>query len=126
MSQLNFPMERRLKHQKTRSRRTALRFPVSDIPAFKRINLVGGPEVKLINISRRGALIECCEYMSMGSRISLQVTTEEAAAVIKGRVIRCSTASKNDKAPQYQSTIAFDEDFTLHMQALMRASRSNP
>ncbi len=119
MSQSNLQMEQSLQRQKVGNRRTALRFDASAIPAFKSISQVGGPAVKLINISRRGALIEGREYMSPGSRIALQIITEEAANTVKGRIIRCWPESTKGQA-SYKLVIAFDEDFTLHLKALMK------
>ena len=124
MSRSNLQMEQNLKHQKAVNRRTALRIDASAFPVFKSINLVGGPEVKLINISRRGALIKSPEYIAPGSRISLQLVTAEAADTIKGRIIRCRKASMNENVSQYESVIAFTEECTFHLQVLRKTSRS--
>lgn len=110
-------IEQYLPSQNIRDRRTAPRFDASAIPGYKCINQIGGSEVKLINISRCGALIESCEYMPLGSSISLQIVTAEAVHIIKGqiigRTIHYRTSSMNEKVLQHQSAIAFDEDFTI-------------
>lgn len=102
-----------LKHQNIGDDRAAPRFDASAIPGFKSIIQVGGPKVKLINISRRGLLIEGREFMSPGSSISLQLFTAEAVYPIKGRITRCRSTSMDDKGLQYQSAIFLDEDLTI-------------
>ena len=104
-------MEQHLKGQNIGGRRAVPRFDASVIPTLKSINRVGGPKVELINISRRGALIESREHMSSGSSISLRFVTTETAYVIKGRITRCSTSLTKKKS--FQSAIAFDKDFTF-------------
>ena len=89
----------------------ATRFNASAIRTLISLNIVRGPEAKLINISKRGALIESPEYISPASRISLRLVTAEEAYLIKGRIIRCSASSKKDNALKYQFGIVFDEDF---------------
>jgi hypothetical protein len=111
MSHTTLQMEHRLKGQQFGKCKPAPRFNASALPTLKGINRVGGPEVKLINISRSGALIESPEHMSPGSDISLRLVTAEAVYSIKGRITRCSTSSTNDRL--FQSGIAFDEDFTM-------------
>ena len=71
MSHATLPMEQSLKGQSVEDRRKIARFEASAIPDFKSINQVGGPEVKLIKISRGGALMESREWMLPGSNISL-------------------------------------------------------
>ena len=89
------------------------RFGASSIRALKSVSQVGGPEVKLINISRRGALIEGPERMSLRSRISLRLTTAEEVYFLKGRIIRCRSFPIDARAIKYQSAIIFDESFTI-------------
>lgn len=102
-----------LKRPNIGNRRTAPRFDASAIPVFKSISLVKGPEVKLINISRHGALIESSERISPGSSISLRVVTAESVHTLKGKMVRYKAISMNSKETGYQIVIAFDEDFTV-------------
>jgi hypothetical protein len=90
----------------------AIRFDASAIRTLKDVRQVGGPEVKLINISRRGALIVSPESISLRSRISLRLVTAEGSYLVKGRVIRCNTCPAKGKVIEYQSAIVFDKDFT--------------
>lgn len=90
--------------------RKAPRFDISDIPNLRIICDGDEPEAKLINISRRGALIECSEYISSGTSIYLQLAVDENLHFVKGRVIGHRGSSMNGGA--FKTAIAFDDDFT--------------
>ena len=105
------PTERYFRRPIIGENRSEFRFDTSSIPGFKSINRVGGPEVKLLNISIYGALIESHERFSLGSNISLQLVTGTAVHIIKGKIIHYS--SFNGKEPIYQYGIAFSEDFKI-------------
>jgi len=92
--------------------RRAPRFGPSAIPSLKSVHKVGGPEVKLINISRGGALIKTQESMSPGSSISLRLVTTGKVFLLKGQILRCNVYAIG-KVIQYQCAIAFDKDFTI-------------
>ena len=94
------------------NRRKAPRFDASAIPSLKSVHLDEGPEIKLINISRVGALIEIQERMLPGSRVSLKFVTSEMVHFIDGRIVRCNVDSI-DKVFSCQCAIAFDKDFTI-------------
>ena len=99
--------------QNDKNRRKAPRFDASAIPSLKSVSKVEGPEVKLINISRGGAPIESPESLSRGSSVCLRLAIAERVYHLNGLVLRCSVSPVKDNAPQYQSAIAFEEDFTM-------------
>lgn len=105
------------KCRKAEDRRKTIRFKASDIPGFKSANLVGGPEVRLINISRRGALIESPELISLGSSVSLKIITTDGFHIVNGKIIgrtiHYRVSSMNNKSLQCQSAILFDKDFLI-------------
>ena len=94
------------------SHRKAPRLGASAIPSLKSVHQVGGPEFKLINISRVGALLESQERMSPGSSLFLRLVTAETVYFLQGRIMRCYVYTI-DKVLTYQFAIAFDEDFTF-------------
>jgi hypothetical protein len=103
-------MNQDLKSQSTEERRKAPRFDLFlAMPTLKSINRVDGHEVSLINISRRGALIDTREQMSAGSHIFLRMVTAETVYIVKGRIIRCGVSPTNDRT--FQTAIEFDKDF---------------
>ena len=94
------------------NRRNAPRFDASAIPSLKSVHLVEKMGVKLINISRSGALIEAQERMSPGSSVSLQLVTKEKVYLLEGKILR-SCVYAIDKELTYQCAIAFDEELTI-------------
>lgn len=91
----------------------AARFDAYAIRTLKSVIQDGRLEVKLINISKRGALIESPKRRSLRSRIFLQFITAEDAYLLEGRIIRCRTLPVNDKVIKYQYAILFNEDFAV-------------
>jgi hypothetical protein len=94
------------------NRRQAHRFDASSISSLKSVHLGEGPEIKLINISMGGALIETQERMSPGSSVSLRVVTTEAVHLIEGRILRCN-ANTIGEGSVFQSAVTFNKDFTI-------------
>ena len=93
-------------------RRRAPRFDASVIPHLKSVRQAEGPEVKLINISRYGALIETRQRMLPKSRVSLRLDTAKTVLFLEGEVLRCYVY-EIDKALTYQYAVLFDEDFEI-------------
>ena len=77
----------KMKRFAVRDNREAPRFDATEIPNLRIISDLGGPEAKLINISRRGALIESPEYMPPGTSVYLQLARDENIHYIRGRTI---------------------------------------
>ena len=100
-----------MNHQQTVDQRTTPRFDASAMPALKCISRVGGGKVKLINISRGGALIESRERISLGSSIAVRLTIDSGVHFIKGRIIRSRGFLKGGRV--FQSAITFREDFKI-------------
>jgi hypothetical protein len=113
MSDKTLQMKQPAEFQGFRDRRKTPRFDPSVIPFLEAVHLVGGPEVKLVNISRGGALIESQERLSPGLSIMLKIATAETVYLLKGCILRYDVSSIDDTVPHYYSAIAFDEDFTI-------------
>jgi len=95
------------------NRRKAPRFPPSAIPFLRSVKLVAGPEVKLVNVSRTGALIESEARLSPGSALCLRLVTAESVYLLKGKIVRSRAAGLVGSVLYYQSAVAFDEAFTV-------------
>jgi hypothetical protein len=87
--------------------------PPSAIPALKGVRLVAGPEVRLINISRGGALIESDSRLTPGSNLCLRLVTAESVYLLRGRVLRSRVATLTHSVLRYQSALTFDEEFRI-------------
>jgi hypothetical protein len=94
-------------------RRRHPRKPPSAIPHLKAVRIVAGPEAKLINISRSGALIETEARLAPSSQIGLRLVTAEAVLMLKGRVVYSRTAALGSSTIRFQSAIEFDEELLL-------------
>lgn len=105
-------MRRHMLQKNFVNRRKAPRFDASAIPSLRSVHLGEGPEIKLINISRLGALIETQERMSPGHGVSLRFITTEKVYSMEGRIIRCH-ADSIDKVFACQCAVAFNKDFTI-------------
>ena len=94
-------------------RRRYPRKPPSAIPNLKTVRIVAGPEAKLINISRSGALVETEARLAPSSQIGLRLVTADAVLVLKGRIVYSRTAALGSSTIRFQSAIQFDEEFPL-------------
>ncbi len=94
-----------------RERRIDQRLPATAIRALKSVKLLAGEGVRLINISRGGALLESNISMKPGSHISIRLETTEAVFTIRGRVLRSRATKMDGRHLVFQSAIQFDEQF---------------
>lgn len=99
-------------------RRAAPRRPACSIPGLGAADIVAGPEVRLLNISRAGVLLESAGRLATGSHICLRLRAADAVFLLKGRVLRSRTITEGGRDLRYESAVAFDEDFVLLDQAL--------
>jgi len=112
MNNTNFQIRQPIEQKNFVDRRKSPRFDSSAIPFLKSVHQVEGPEIKLINISRTGALIETQERITPESDIFLRLVTAETVYILKGRILRCYVY-KIDSVLKYQGAIAFDKDFMI-------------
>ncbi len=92
--------------------RTSPRFPPSAFPSLKSACLASGSEVKLINISKGGALLECRERLAPRTRVSLRFITSVGVIPLCGQILR-STVTHVDGGLLYRSAVAFEREFPL-------------
>jgi len=98
---------------KPSERRSAPRRQASSIPMLGSAQIISGPDVRLINISRAGVLLESDGRLLTGSHICLKLTTTDAVFLLKGRVLRSKTSTLDGQNIRYESAIVFDDDFML-------------
>lgn len=97
--------------------RSSPRFAPTAFPSLKSACLVSGSEVKLINISKGGALLECGERLAPRTRVSLRFITSGGVIQLYGQVLR-STISHLDGGLRYRSAVAFEQEFPLRPESL--------
>lgn len=93
-------------------RRRSVRLPASAVP-YLAARLVGGPDVRLINISRRGVLVETTTRLLPGSPVGIKFVAADATLILRGCVVRSSVAVLNGSALRYHTAVSFSEDIGL-------------
>lgn len=89
--------------------------------------LVGGSEVRLIDFSRRGLLLESETRLLIGARASIKITTTDAVVTVAGYVVRSRVAGVRDAALIYHTALALNDDLgMLEQAAQMRERLSSP
>ena len=93
-------------------RRTSPRLPASVMPNLT-ARLLAGAEVRLVDISRRGVLLETDTRLLPGSPIRIKFVADDANLVLRGSVVRSSVNVVNGEGLVYRTAVSFDEDITL-------------
>ncbi len=89
-------------------RRQWPRIPASELSHIT-ASVVAGPAVKLVNLSRGGALMEVASRLPMRSRVRLKLTLDTGAVTVaEGLVAWAKVAAIVDKQVNYLVAIVFD------------------
>lgn len=80
---------------------------------YLKARLVAGPEVRIIDVSKRGILLETETRLLPNSPIAIRFVAADASFVLKGCVVRSSIALLTNVALKYQTAVAFEEDIRL-------------
>jgi hypothetical protein len=89
-------------------RRVWPRIPASELPDLS-VNLTTGPDIRLIDISRGGALFECSKRLVPASTVALRLVTPDGTHIVRGRVVRSRIVRLERGGLGYQAAIAFNE-----------------
>ncbi len=111
-----------IREQDCDDRRASPRLPPDAFPDLKGACLVSGSAVRLINISRGGALLESTERLSPSTRISLRLITTNGVLQLYGQILR-STISHLNGGLRYRSAVAFEQEFPLQAVGVPASSR---
>lgn len=93
-------------------RRRSPRKPAASVPYLK-ARLVAGPEVRIIDVSKRGILLETETRLMPNSPIAIRFVAADASLVLKGCVVRSSIAQLTGVELRYRTAVAFEEDIRL-------------
>jgi CheY-like chemotaxis protein len=96
-----------------RDRRRARRRRSSELPSLWAVRLPGGSEVKVVDISNRGALLESAFKIAPGSTIDLQVLGEETNVVVPSRAVRSDVAAVDGFGVRYHIAATFSRELDL-------------
>jgi len=83
------------------------RVTISEIPSIKGISLHSGARIKIVNMSRGGALLQTRRHIARGTEIKLILSMAEGTVPLTGLVLRSSISSLKG-IPQYHAAVAFD------------------
>jgi hypothetical protein len=85
--------------------------------AAARLNLSAfisrGQTVRLINVSKRGALVESDVRLCPGNTVSLRFVTSEKELSLAGCIIRSSVSQMSGSKLVYRTALSFSEDIPL-------------
>jgi hypothetical protein len=93
-------------------RRKAERLEPSALPSLKGVRLVPGSEIRLINISSGGALLESSDRILPDAKLCIRLIAEDALYFLRGRVLQ-SRAALSGTSLTYECRVAFDQEFSL-------------
>ena len=101
-------------------RRRAPRHPATRLPSLQ-ASILAGPDVRIINVSRGGLLLESDVRLRPGLGICLNLTLEGVIHVLNGMVSH-STAKLLDDRVVYCVGVALDEETTIFESTLVGSS----
>jgi hypothetical protein len=75
--------------------------------------IVGGSEVRLMDLARRGVLLESDTRLLIGAKATIRITTTDSAISVRGHVVRSRVAGVKGGALMYHTALALDDDLGL-------------
>ena len=94
-------------------RRRAPRLSSEDISALKSTRLLAGPEVRLMNLSKRGALLQSDTRIAPGAKVCVRMIAGDTVILLRGFVLRSRVSQLKGATLTYEWAIAFDEECSL-------------
>jgi hypothetical protein len=74
--------------------------------------LLGGENVRLLDFSRRGILIESTDRLLIGAKATLRIVTVDASLMVHGRVVRSKVVQATGGGLTYHTALALDDDLS--------------
>ena len=107
-------MERQKREQPSRGdsddRRRAPRHDANQLGSVI-TRVIGGGEVKLLDFSRTGILIESDARLAIGAKATIRLTTTDASLTVRGEVVRSKVAGVNGTIV-YHTALALQDDLS--------------
>jgi hypothetical protein len=91
------------------------RFRAGDVPAIKFTQIVAGPEVELINISKTGACLGSSKSLAPGSYVRMRFVSDKGTFNINGFIVRSNLSTLKNGVPYYHAGVKFSEEFALEL-----------
>lgn len=103
---------RREKDEDGRDRRRYVRIAADALPHVT-ARVIGGPQVRLIDVSRRGAQVETTLPMRPGRSVTIRFVAADATLTLTGAVVRSSVAVLSEEGVKYHTALSFAEDVVI-------------
>jgi len=100
-------------------RRGDVRRPASAAPDLK-ARLASASTVRLLNISRRGVLLETDARLTPHSVIAIRFVASRGSLLLKGCVVRSSVAMLTGETLTYKTALSLDQDLSVCDETLWR------
>lgn len=107
-------------------RQRAHRFAVADFPWLSRVETVWGLDVRVLNISRSGMLIELPSKLDPGTSTKFRLSGPDTTLVVPARVVRSEVGEIDRAGVRYQTAAAFDQSLVMLPESPDIAPRSSP
>lgn len=75
--------------------------------------VIGASQVRLLDISRRGVLLETQTRLKFGAKATIHFTTCDASVSVRALVVRSLVAGLGEEAVVYHTALTFDEELCL-------------
>jgi hypothetical protein len=93
------------------NRRAAVRVPAHDLQWLRRVRLVDGPAVSLIDLSASGASFEIGLRVRPGDAVTFELAADNELTVSTTRIVRSEIAEVTPEIVKYRSAGAFTDPF---------------
>jgi hypothetical protein len=89
-----------------------------DCPWLVDARLRSGTEVRVVDISNGGMLLESASQILPGARIELFLVTQEQRWLVRGRILRCQVARLvREDGVRYHAALVFNEPLAIFDEA---------
>ena len=106
-------------------RRVWPRIPAKEIPQLS-AELTTGPDIRLIDISKGGALFECSKRLVPSSTVALRLVTPDGTHIVRGRVVRSRIVRLERGGLGYEAAISFNETLQEFVETPAAAAPAPP
>ena len=89
----------------------AQRWDGRQLPWLNNMKLTWGPELRVLNISTSGLLVESGIRFTLGNREEFQIETDGQELIVRGRVVRSDVARVDRLGVKYIAAAVFDKPF---------------
>jgi PilZ domain len=103
-------------------RRAHVRLAAAELEWLRQVRLKNGPPVKLVDLSRGGALIDSRVQMRPGSTMTLEISGQASLIELASEVLRCQLAQIGGGPAIYRGACMFTEPLEIE-EIRRRASR---